>query len=144
MTRIFQTYYNRHHRDIGTTFEPNSSLTDQDYRLQTEVDYLLSHMAGHSRTPLYGVQETMTFEDWSNEMAHLKRRYNDLSEDVRKQFSNPQEYLAWATDPNNYISELPTLKQAEFTKTMAENLKLEKSEKYREQARLLAEAIKEK
>lgn len=139
----FQTYYNKPHVDVGTEFDPNSSLTDQDYKKQTDVNYLLEHMAGHSRTPIYGEQDNMTFEDWSNEMALVKRRFMMLDEETRGQFGNAQNFLKWCADPSNYDGELPTTLRVVAEKKRAEEEIKSQEEKEQRLATKIAKAIKE-
>lgn len=137
-----QTYYDRYYIDEPTKFDPNSSLTDQDFKIQTDVDYLLSHMAGQSRTPLYGVQDTMTFEDWSNEMAMLKRRFLHLDEETRTRFGNAQNFLKWCSDPSNYEGELPTNLKILSDKKAFEDKQKYQDEKETRLATKIAKAIK--
>lgn len=138
MTMKFQTYYDRDYKDKSIEFDPNSSLTDQDFKIQTDIDYLLSHMAGHSRTPLYGVQDTMTFEEWNNEMALVKRRFMHLEPEQRLKFGNAQNFLKWCADPDNYREILPS--------TLEEQDRIKKDQEYEEKetkrAQRLAKAIK--
>lgn len=138
----FRTYYDNSYVDEGLEFDINSSLTDQDFKMQTDVDYLLSHMAGHSRTPLYGVQDNMTFEDWSNEMALVKRRFLDLDPESRKRFGNAQEFLRWCADPNNYIDELPEVKNSRLFKKQSEDDIKKQEEKEDRLAKKIADSIK--
>lgn len=139
----FRTYYNkRDYEDKPKEFDPNSSLTDQDFKMQTNVEYLLEHMAGHSRTPLYGMQETQTFEDWSNEMALLKRRFMHLSPDLQKQFGNAQAFLQWCSDPNNYKEKLPSVVQGRISEERLEKEKQSKIERAELYAKKVAEFLK--
>lgn len=125
----FRTYYNADsYRDKPIEFDPNSSLTDQDYKMHTEVEYLLAHMAGQSRTPLYGVQDNSTFEDWQNEMALVKRRFLNLTPDMQKEFGNAKNFLAWCSDPNNYAEDLPTVKAYREKQQLAKQKELEKQQ----------------
>lgn len=136
---LFQTYYNKPYVDSGIEFDFNSSLTDQDYRSMTDIDYLLAHMAGHSRTPIYGIQDNMTFEDWSNEMALVKRRFMDLDEDTRRVFGNAQNFLKWCADFSNYEGQLPTTLRALSDK---ETLELKQKEIEEKEDRLAAKIAK--
>jgi len=134
----FHTYYNLPPKDEGIEFDKNSSLTDQDYKIMTDIDYLLSHMAGHSRTPLYGVQDNMTFEDWSNEMALVKRKFMNLDEDTRRSFGNAQNFLKWCADPKNYEGQLPALLETKRLKELSEETERQKDI----EVQRLAKAIK--
>lgn len=138
----FQTYYNRPYRDKAIYFDPMSSLTDQSFRDQTDIDYLLSHMAGHSRTPIYGVQDNSTFEDWSNEMALVKRRFLHLDEQTRNTFGNAQNFLKWCSDPQNYVGDLPSTLKAISDKKEIEEKQKYQDEKETRLATKIAKAIK--
>lgn len=138
----FATYYDRTHIDKGIDFDEYSSLTDQDYKEQTDINYLLAHMAGHSRTPIYGVQDNMTFEDWSNEMALVKRKFMHLDEETRRKFGNAQSFLKWCADPQNYEGELPTTLKVNQDKIDLENKMKLTEEKENRLAAKIANAIK--
>ena len=136
------TYYDKPRKNEGLTFDSNNSLTDQDFKMMTDVNYLLEHMAGHSRTPIYGIQDNQTFEDWSNEMAMLKRRFMNLSPELQKQFGNPQEFLKWCSNPENYKDNLPTIVQGLKTEEQLAKEKLIREEKATLLATKIAEVLK--
>ena len=140
----FQTYYNMYHKDNGTEFDPNGSLTDQDFKMTTDVNYLLEHMAGHSRTPIYGIQDTRTFEDWSNEMALVKRRFLRLDEETRKQFGTAQKFLEWCANPQNYEEMLPSVIAGRVSKEKLERDKSIAEQKSELYAQKLAQVLKNK
>lgn len=138
----FRTYYSDREKVPPTEFDPNNSLTDQDYKMMTDVNYLLEHMAGHSRTPIYGEQDMRTFEDWSNEMALVKRRFMNLSKEERDRFGNPQKFLAYCSNPDNFPELHPDFKKKKIEEKLLldqQNMELIEDRK----AKKLAKAIKE-
>lgn len=97
----FNTYYERNFTDEGTTFvEP--SCTDETFRNETDIYYLLSRGDMALRTPNYGVEDDYTYADWQNEVAKMKRRFYQLSEEEQRYFGNAQNFFKFCSDPNNY------------------------------------------
>ncbi len=107
MKSKFQTYYDRTYQDSAQEFK-EESLTNPVYESQCDINYLLMTFNGVPRTPVYGEQSNLTFEDWQNEKARLQARFNDLTPEVKKQFGTPAEFFKFCTDPSNYYEEQAT------------------------------------
>ncbi|MEH1740630.1 hypothetical protein V6948_10580 [Fusobacterium varium] len=105
MAMKFNTVYDRKNKvDDGIVFtEP--SLTDPAYEAMCDINQILLGQNLPLRTPVFGEENNWTFEDWHNEKAKLQRNFLQLTPELQKKFGTPANFLAFCSNPDNYIRE---------------------------------------
>lgn len=105
MATKFNTVYERKNKvDDGFTFK-EPSLTDPAYEPLCDINQILLGQNMPLRTPVFGEENDWTFEDWQNEKAMLERRFLGLSDEMKAKFKTPANFLAFCTNPDNFIRE---------------------------------------
>ena len=105
MATKFNTVYDRKIKvDDGFVFtEP--SLTDPAYEAMCDINQILLGQNLPLRTPVFGEENTWTFEDWHNEKAKIQRKFLQLEPEMQAKFGNPANFLAFCTNPDNFVTE---------------------------------------
>lgn len=87
------------------TVYKSESLTDQSYRLDTDVVYLLSNGVAPTRTPIFGDNyDKLTLEGWQNKKAEIKRDFRLLTDEQKARFGySPSKFLEYCANPKNYV-----------------------------------------
>lgn len=104
MATKFNTIYDRKKTDEGFTFQ-EPSLTDPAYATMCDINSILASQNLPLNTPVFGTESDWEFEDWQNEKARLQRRFLGLDEQTRKKFGSAANFLAYCSNPDNYVRE---------------------------------------
>lgn len=105
MVTKFNTVYDKKVKvDDGFTFK-EPSLTDPAYEPLCDIHQILLGQNLPLRTPIFGEEKDWTFEDWQNEKAMLERSFLHLSDEMKEKFKSPANFLAFCTNPDNFIRE---------------------------------------
>lgn len=104
MATKFNTIYDRKKTDEGFTFK-QPSLTDPAYESLCDINQILLNQNLPLRTPVFGDENNWEFEDWQNEKAKIQRKFLQLDEETRKKFGSPANFLAYCSNPDNFVRE---------------------------------------
>lgn len=117
----FRTVYDP--LDMGVEFK-EESLTDPIYAEMNDIKVLALQQNVAFRTPVYGDEPDMTFEDWQNEKAMLNRRWLHLTPEMKEKFKTPSNFLSFCSNPDNFTREDGVL--------MFKDISDEKMERYKQ------------
>lgn len=104
MATKFNTIYDRKIIDKGFEFK-EPSLTDPAYASMCDINQILLGQNLPLRTPVFGNESDWEFEDWQNEKARLQRQFLNLDEKTKEKFGTPANFLAYCSNPENYVRE---------------------------------------
>lgn len=133
--------------DLGTVSE-EESLTDQSYREMTDIYYHMldktpAMLAATGQLGNYGEAFGLSFTDFQDLKAGIERKWLHLTPETKKQFGDPQTFLSYCSDPNNYgIYEGQYMLKADIEKTI-QTLEMEELREYKAQKKKKKEEIVE-
>lgn len=84
------------------------SLTDESYKAETDIYTIIAGMAPSELGVMtangnYGIAIPYHFADWQDIKASYNRDWLKLNPELRKQFGTPANFLAYCSNPENYI-----------------------------------------